>query len=89
MFRANLDQSFLQGCVFMDSLSDDQVVFELLCRLGDRVDKNIVRHAKPFCSPADPRSAAKLRLIRQMNETLDQLEATIVPLVQDTRAPTA
>jgi hypothetical protein len=83
------DQSFLPGCVLMDASSDDQVVFELLCRLGDRVDKNIVRHAKPFRSAADPQSAAKLRLIRQMNGTLDQLEAMAAPLVEDTRAPTA
>ena len=72
----------------IDSLSDDQVVFELLCRLGDRVDMNIVRHAKPFRSAADPQSAAKLRLIRHMNGTLDQLEAMFTPEVQKIRAPT-
>jgi hypothetical protein len=59
----------------LDHLSQDQVVFELLCRLGDRMDKIIVRHAKPFRSAADPNAASKLRLIRQIDQILEQLEA--------------
>ena len=59
----------------MDHLSQDQVVFELLCRLGDRMDKIIGQHAKPFRSAADPHAASKLRLIRQIDQSLDELEA--------------